>query len=118
MSASTRKSVLISEPLASNQMPYLPYLWAILKSWCERQTHLNGQFQWLDPIHWRDDPEALLAPYRDNPPDVLGLSCYIWNWELQCQIAARVKALNPNCLVVAGGPQPDYKDPEFFRKYP
>src|SRR5437016_2253705 len=99
MSESTRKTVLISEPQSSNLTPYLPYMWAILKSWCGRQDHLNGQFHWLEPLHWRDDAEVLLAPYCDRPPDVLGLSCYIWNWDLQCQIAARVKDLNPDCLV-------------------
>jgi putative methyltransferase len=51
-------------------------------------------------------------------PDVLGLSCYTWNWELQCEIALRIKKRNPRCLVVAGGPHPDYKDPGFFKKYP
>jgi putative methyltransferase len=25
---------------------------------------------------------------------------------------------NPACLVIAGGPEPDYKDPDFFRKHP
>jgi putative methyltransferase len=99
-------------------MPYLPYVWGILKSYCERAGELRGQIRWLEPIYLKGDPVALLEPYRRSPPDVLGLSCYTWNWELQCRLAGQVKTLNPDCLVVAGGPHPDYKDPDFFRKHP
>jgi len=93
-------------------------MWAILKSYCERKTDLTPWTQWLPPIYQKDDPESLLQPLRDTPPDVLGLSCYTWNWELQCRIARLAKSQYPRCIVVAGGPHPDYKDPDFFRKYP
>lgn len=110
--------VLISEPQAHAQEPYLPYMWAVLKTFCERSGRAGSAVEWLEPIYRKDSAEALLAPYRDAAPDVLGLSGYVWNWELQCQIAASVKARRPDCLVVAGGPHPDYKDPEFFVKHP
>jgi putative methyltransferase len=118
MASSGRASVLISEPQSFRQMPYLPYLWGVLKSWCDRTGQLGSRIRWLDPIYVKDDAVALLEPYRRSPPDVLGLSCYTWNWELQCRVASHAKALNPDCVVVAGGPHPDYKDPDFFRKHP
>src|SRR5688572_24173995 len=99
-------------------MVYFPYVWAILKSACDRSPELAGQIEWLDPIFSKRDPEALVAPLKDHAPDVLGLSCYTWNWDLQCRIAALVKAMNPACLVIAGGPHPDYKDPRFFSRHP
>ena len=64
------------------------------------------------------DPDVLLEPYGDTPIDVLGVSCYTWNSKLQYALASRVKARYPNCLVIAGGPDPDYKDSEFFRRHP
>jgi len=73
---------------------------------------------WLDPIYLKDGPEALLRPYAGERIDVLGLSSYTWNWELQRRIARLVKAEHPGCLVVAGGPDPDYKDPRFFDENP
>lgn len=98
---------------------YLPYVWGILKSHCERHDEaLAAKFHWLEPIFLHDSAEALLAPYENDAIDVLGLSCYTWNWRLQCQIAEAVKGRQPGCLVVAGGPEPDYKDPEFFAKHP
>ena len=117
-SSSARKTVLISEPQTFGQSPYFPYMWAILKSHCERTDELDGQLHWLEPIYERNDPEVRLAGFGDAMPDVVGLSCYTWNWELQCQLAKGVKNQNPKCLIVAGGPHPDYKDPEFFKKYP
>jgi len=121
----THKTVLISEPQGitgelqfDNAKPYLPYMWAILKSYWERHGDEDDPYEWLEPIWQNDMPDFLLQPYQDLTIDVLGLSCYTWNWEVQCGIAQQVKARNPNCLVVAGGPEPDYKDPDFFRKYP
>jgi putative methyltransferase len=111
-------AVLVSEPQAFTQTPYLPYLWAILKSHWERTEGADGGVRWLDPIYRKGDPAALLEPYGEAPLDVLGLSCYTWNWDLQCALAREVKARHPSCLVVAGGPHPDYKDPGFFRKHP
>ena len=60
----------------------------------------------------------LLKPSSGRAIDVLGLSCYTWNWRLQCAIAAEVKRSDPDCFVVVGGPEPDYKDPAFFRLNP
>jgi putative methyltransferase len=114
----TRATVLISEPQAHKNIAYLPYMWSVLKSHADRVEHLGGRVEWLDPIHEKDTADALLRPYHHAVPDVLGLSCYMWNWDVQCQIARQVKAAHPDCLVVAGGPHPDYKDPDFFRKHP
>jgi putative methyltransferase len=122
------RTVLVSEPQIIRpevqfdsedaQRPYLPYVWAILKSYWERHGDGDGLYEWLEPIWLNDVPDSLLRPYQGLRLDVLALSCYTWNWEAQCGIAKQIKARNPECLVVAGGPEPDYKDPNFFRKHP
>lgn len=112
------RTVLISEPSALAQVPFVPYVSAVLKSWWRRNAESPDAFEWLDPIYLKAGAEELLAPYDDRQIDVLGLSCYTWNWALQCQLARLVKARNPECLVVAGGPHPDYKNPAFFREHP
>lgn len=114
---SARRTVLISEPISQRQLTFLPYVWGTLKSHCDRHG-LAGEVGWLDPIWDRGAPEELLAPYGDESPDVLGLSCYTWNWETQTGIARRVKAQYPQCLVVAGGPHPDYRSADFFTRHP
>ena len=112
-------SILISEPqLMEMGLPYLPIMWGILKTYWEREGGAPDAFDWPDPIHHMGEVDALLAPYDLSRIAVLGLSCYTWNWHLQCRIAARVKAANPACLIVAGGPEPDFKDPHFFERHP
>lgn len=117
-------NVLISEPqgvAGENQFerprPYLPYVWAVLKTYYEEHSEA-ADCRWLDPVWMGGTGEEVLARYDGERIDVLGLSCYTWNWRIQCGIAAVVKASNPACVVVAGGPDPDYKDPRFFERYP
>lgn len=111
----SKPTILISEPNAVGQT-VLPYLWAVLKSWWEHHGSDPKAFAWMDPIYLRESIQHNLDENFD-PPDVLGLSCYTWNWDLQCKAAKWAKERNPNCLVVAGGPDPDYKDPDFFVKH-
>ncbi len=54
-------------------------------------------------------------------PDVLGISQYSWNSELNLYFAETAKKNNPSCLVVAGGPNLDFsvsRRTEFFKKHP
>lgn len=111
-------SVLISNPSYSNNQYYLPYNWAVLKTYADQDAVLQESVNWLTPIYLRAEASKLLEPYMNDLPDVLGLSCYIWNWELQCELAEIVKSLKPTCLVVAGGPHPAKDDPLFFKEHP
>jgi putative methyltransferase len=108
-----------AEPDRDETRPFLPYVWAVLKSHWERADQgRDYRCEWLDPI-WRSARVSELLDREDILGiDVLGLSCYTWNWALQCAIATAVKEHNPDCVVVAGGPEPDYNDPDFFLKYP
>lgn len=49
-------------------------------------------------------PELLLEAIRKKSPDILGLSYYIWNVNLNCYIFSVAKQLNPHILNVGGGP--------------
>ena len=114
--------VLVSEPQAGEiGMPYLPVMWGVLKTYWEQHGHATDvEVNWLPPdLGARSAPEDLLRSYEVDAIDVLGLSCYTWNWKVQCMLAEQVKAANPACVVVAEEDQdPDYKDPAFFVKHP
>lgn len=49
-------------------------------------------------------PDKLLDAMKHTPPHVLMLSNYVWNEELSFQFAKLGKRLNPEMLVVMGGP--------------
>lgn len=63
------------------------------------------------------DPRTLLEASKANPPDILGLSCYYWNTHLDALIASLVKKINPECIVVLGGPQIDTDSDEQLDLY-
>ena len=119
MSDSGRRiNVLICEPGAPGGSVFLPYVWAILKSYFERHGSAVGAVNWLDPLFERERVLSQAADLREAKIDVVGLSCYTWNWHLNVQLARCMKESHPNAIVVAGGPDPDYNDPAFFQKYP
>ncbi len=67
--------------------------------------------------------EFLRRPFDEvvsalETPDVVGLSCYIWNWRYTMGLAEAIKEAFPDCLIVAGGPQVPIADPEFFEGHP
>lgn len=49
-------------------------------------------------------PNRLLEALRSEPPDVLMLSNYMWNEWLSLHFATLAKQLNPEILVIMGGP--------------
>ena len=111
--------VLICEPqLMTYGLPYLPVMWGVLKTYWEQHAQHAEMVRWHDPIYEMSDPIELVEPYRDQPLDVVGLSCYTWNWRLQLRIAELLREMHPDCLIVAGGPHPEYRDPAFFDKHP
>jgi len=49
----------------------------------------------------------------EQAPDVIGLSCYIWNIEETIRLVPVLRAVLPKALIVLGGPEVSF-DPEFF----
>src|SRR5690606_27707723 len=49
-------------------------------------------------------PGRLADALREDPPDVLMLSNYMWNEQLSLHFARKAKQLRPDTLVVLGGP--------------
>ncbi len=55
-------------------------------------------------------PDKLWQTILESPPDVLMLSNYVWNEALSFHIAKLTKRLNPDVLVVMGGPNISLED--------
>ncbi len=49
--------------------------------------------------------------------DAVGLSCYIWNIDMMIKISKKIKELNPNIIVFAGGPEVGYDTPSFVDNF-
>lgn len=52
--------------------------------------------------------DLLLQDMLRAEPDLVGLSCYVWNLDFMLDIAWRLKQLRPDVRVVAGGPAAEH----------
>ena len=55
----------------------------------------------------------LIKEIKNNPPDIIGLTNYLWNNNLSITVAEIAKKANPNVLIVFGGPEIE-KNPKDF----
>lgn len=61
--------------------------------------------------------EILMDIYR-RQPDVLCMSCYLWNIVYVGQIVTEVPKILPDAKIWLGGPEVSYDAPEALRRYP
>ena len=100
--------------LYGNQI-HFPYSIARLIAYVQTNEELTSNFQFLPTFIYRDELEKNVLACKDS--DILLCSCYVWNWEITLTLAKKVKEINPNCLIIFGGPQVPNKSKDFFKKY-
>lgn len=110
-------NVLISQPNIYDSKVFMPLVFLCLKTYTDLQDDIEP-VNWLDPLFRNTDVDTMLQNVDIESIDVLGLSCYDWNWDLNLKIATKVRQVNPDCLIVAGGPHPDWKDIDLLKKHP
>lgn len=50
--------------------------------------------------------------------DMVAMSCYVWNWSYNMQLAYAIKNKYPHCKIVIGGPSVDKRNNNFFVENP
>ncbi|MEE0955046.1 MAG: B12-binding domain-containing radical SAM protein [Eubacterium sp.] len=63
-------------------------------------------------------PEEILADIYRRGPDLLAISCYIWNWKLVMDLLSDIGKVLPDCRIWLGGPEAAWNAEEILRKYP
>jgi radical SAM superfamily enzyme YgiQ (UPF0313 family) len=95
---------------------HFPYSIATLVSYIKSKENLASLFRFEKAFVFRDKVDEYIQQCKDT--DILLCSCYVWNWEITTYFANQVKKLNPNCIIIFGGPQvPDFSQ-DFFVQYP
>ena len=64
------------------------------------------------------DFTEVLADIYGRKPDVIGISCYIWNIRMALELAAELRKLLPQVPVWLGGPEVTYDAPKLLEKNP
>jgi radical SAM superfamily enzyme YgiQ (UPF0313 family) len=97
------KTVHLAQPNHSfGNNAFLPYSVATLWAYAMNEPELPERFQLARSMQFSREPFEDITMFK---PDILALSCYIWNWEYNMALAKAVKTDNPECVVVIGGPQ-------------
>ena len=109
--------------VSSSQFNYLygdqinfPYSIVRLVTYVKTNKNINSQFKFDRTFIFRDQLNNYVDQSYDS--DILLCSCYVWNWEVTKQLAKKVKATNPNCLIIFGGPQVPNRTENFFEENP
>jgi 2-(S-pantetheinyl)-carbapenam-3-carboxylate methyltransferase len=102
--------------VALHQIPFLPYVYGLLRNVVEEDAELSAHYEFGEPIFLSEDAAAIADRMEDA--DVVGFSCYVWNFRRQMKIASLIRRRFPNCLVVAGGPHIPNRSAQFCREYP
>lgn len=62
--------------------------------------------------------DFILREIYKTAPDVLCLSCYIWNISLAMEVAEEYHKISPGVPIWAGGPEVSYETEDFLRRRP
>jgi hypothetical protein len=95
---------------------FLPYSAGLLWSWAMADERLSSAYELGGLMCSRVPLEEAVASI--SHPDVLALSCYVWNWRYSMALAGAVKHLHPDCLVVLGGPEVPNRSQGFLEGHP
>lgn len=115
-----KKFLVINYTTPNASATEIPYLWLTLKSYFQRNSKDPSAWHWLDPIHssYADSEEKLIEEIIEQSPDVIAISCYMWNDKLTLYVAEEVKRRLPNVKIIAGGPALYYEyDSSWFVKH-
>ncbi len=65
--------------------------------------------------HCRED---ILADLYRQAPDMLAISCYIWNWEMVSMLLGEIPKILPQTEIWLGGPEVSYSPEQILEQFP
>lgn len=98
---------------------FIPVLWPSAKTYYESYGKHPDRYNWVLPIcEQYSDIEEIKESIRKTPPDIFGVSLYVWNYEKSLALCQWVKETWPDCIVMTGGPHQYFKHHgDWFKKH-
>ena len=95
---------------------HFPYSIGRLVSYVKINNEIKSNFKFEPTFIFRDQLDEYAE--RSSDADILLCSCYVWNWEITKELAKKIKEINPECLIIFGGPQVPNRVENFFTENP
>ena len=107
----------LSDILGENQV-YFPYATGMIWSYLKTFKQITDNYKLTDWFFSKEKSDSIINKIKD--PDVIGFSCYIWNWNINNKIAKVIKKKYPKVRIVYGGQHQPLQDrnKEFFKEHP
>ena len=101
----------------ANQV-YLPYCSGVVWSYVKNNPYIKDNYKLKDWFYARDEAKNIIDKIEN--PDILLFSCFMWNWNLNCEIAKTIKQNYPSCKIMFGGQHQPLADRAkgFFNEHP
>lgn len=96
---------------------YLPYSAGVVWSYSYSDPNIRDQFELTEWVWRRDSIEPIAKRLAENN-NIVAFSTYVWNHRYNYELARQIKQLNPDILLIFGGPEPAIEDPDLFKKEP
>jgi radical SAM superfamily enzyme YgiQ (UPF0313 family) len=91
---------------------YLPYSAGVVWSYSLADPDINQRFEVSEWV-WKRDIVAETAE-RLAKNNIVAFSTYVWNHRYNYELARQIRAINPDTLIVFGGPEVAITDPNLF----
>ena len=72
----------------------------------------------MDEFTINDNMEGVIGNIYRHNPDIVALSCYIWNIEETLMVVESLKKVMPHCTIVLGGPEVSFDPSSLMEKSP
>ncbi len=96
-----------------------------LKTFAEHQGGICPAGQSLPPVHVEiaeytinNQMEQILEDVYMRKPDIIGISCYIWNVQYALDLARDIHKVLPDTDIWMGGPEVSFDAPDLLEKEP
>jgi hypothetical protein len=95
---------------------YLPYSVGVIWCYSYQFDFIKDNYELGEVIWKREKIDDVVNRLKNH--DIVGFSSYIWNSNYCYELAERLKKINPNILIVFGGPEPPIEKSNIYLKYP
>lgn len=93
---------------------YLPYSVGVLWSYVQTSKKVSLNYELNHLIWLRGDLQSTLDLIKHD--DVVAFSSYVWNKNYNYALAKKLKEVNPNCIIIFGGPEMPITKKNIFEK--